>query len=470
MNIIHHGAKDGVTGSCHQLNTDEGKLLIDCGLFQGDESKPLNVDFPVKDIDALLVTHTHIDHIGRIPWLLAAGFRAPIYCTEATAQLMPMMLDDGLRLQLGMKPRQRKRVLNLIRSLIRPIKYDTWTDIKRASAASTQIASSSKSSASGPITSTIASIRFQPAGHILGSSYIEVALPNSEHVVFSGDLGPSNTPLLPDPISPERAGVLVIESTYGDKTHESIASRAERLKTLINRSLSDGGVIIIPAFSVGRTQELLFDIENLLATSLTDDEKCTWSTIPVILDSPMATKVTEQYRAFKSLWSQEAKTILDSGRHPLAFDQCITINTHRDHIGLVNRLKQTGEPAIVVAASGMCNGGRVLNYLKALLPDKRTDVILAGYQARGTLGRNIQRGDKHVNIDEENITINAHIHTMSGYSAHADRDDLLAFIEGIKQKPKEIRIVHGDKKAQEALGEVIEERELAEKAVLAVKV
>ncbi|MEZ9526813.1 MBL fold metallo-hydrolase RNA specificity domain-containing protein [Enterovibrio norvegicus] len=469
MNIIHHGAKDGVTGSCHQLNTDEGKLLIDCGLFQGDESKPLNVDFPVKDIDALLITHTHIDHIGRIPWLLAAGFRAPIYCTEATAQLMPMMLDDGLRLQLGMKTRQRKRVLNLIRSLIRPIKYDTWTDIKRASTSSTQIASS-KSSASDPITSTIASIRFQPAGHILGSSYIEVALPNAERVVFSGDLGPSNTPLLPDPISPERADVLVIESTYGDKTHESIASRAERLKALINRSLEDGGVIIIPAFSVGRTQEFLFDIENLLATSLTDDEKRTWSTIPVILDSPMATKVTEQYRAFKSLWSQEAKTTLDSGRHPLAFDQCITINTHRDHIGLVNRLKQTGEPAIVIAASGMCNGGRVLNYLKALLPDKRTDVILAGYQARGTLGRNIQRGDKHVNIDGENIAINAHIHTMSGYSAHADRDDLLTFIEGIKQKPKEIRIVHGDKKAQEALGEAIEERGLAEKTVLAVKV
>ncbi|MBE1274981.1 MBL fold metallo-hydrolase RNA specificity domain-containing protein [Enterovibrio baiacu] len=456
MNIIHHGAKDGVTGSCHQLNTDQGKLLIDCGLFQGEDTKSLNIDFPVKDIDALLVTHTHIDHIGRIPWLLAAGFRGPIYCTEATAQLMPMMLDDGLRLQLGMKTRQRKRVLNLIRSLIRSIKYNTWTNIKRASASST-------------IASTIASIRFQPAGHILGSSYIEVDLPNGERVVFSGDLGPNNTPLLPDPISPERADVLVIESTYGDKTHESIASRAERLKTLINRSLHDGGVIIIPAFSVGRTQELLFDIENLLATSLTDDEKRTWSTIPVILDSPMAAKVTEQYRAFKTLWSQEAKTTLDSGRHPLAFEQCITINTHRDHIGLVNRLKQTGEPAIVIAASGMCNGGRVLNYLKALLPDKRTDVILAGYQARGTLGRNIQRGDKHVNIDGENIAINAHIHTMSGYSAHADRDDLLAFIEGIKNMPKEIRIVHGDKEAQEALGEVIEERGLAEKVVLAAK-
>ncbi|MDD1796051.1 MBL fold metallo-hydrolase, partial [Enterovibrio sp. ZSDZ42] len=374
--------------------------------------------------------------------------RAPIYCTEATANLMPMMLDDGLRLQLGMKARQRKRILNLIRSLTQPIEYGVWSSVANAFG-------------------TIADIRFQPAGHILGSSYIEVKLPDQQVLVFSGDLGPNNTPLLPDPKSPERADVLVIESTYGDKTHESIASRAERLKTLINRSLLDGGAVIIPAFSVGRTQELLFDIENLIAKSLNEDEKRVWSTIPVILDSPMAAKVTEQYRAFKTLWGQEAKTTLDSGRHPLAFDQCITINTHSDHIGLVNRLKQTGEPAIVIAASGMCNGGRVLNYLKALLPDKRTDVILAGYQARGTLGRNIQRGDKHVNIDGENIDINAHIHTMSGYSAHADREDLLAFIEGIATKSKEIRIVHGDAEAQEALAKEIEKRGLAERLVMA---
>ncbi|WP_407330978.1 MBL fold metallo-hydrolase RNA specificity domain-containing protein [Enterovibrio sp. 27052020O] len=452
FHITHHGAKTGVTGSCHQLDfcngDDNGSLLVDCGLFQGDETRSLDIEFDVTGIDALLVTHAHIDHIGRLPWLLAAGFNSPIYATHATATLIPLMLDDGLRLQLGLKKPDRERILSVIRRLLVAVEYNTWQTLESQSR-------------------SLAQIRFQPAGHILGSSYIEVKLPSDEVIVFSGDLGPKNTPLLPDPHPPERADVLVIESTYGDKTHESIASRAERLKTLINRSLLDGGVVIIPAFSVGRTQELLFDIENLIAKSLNEDEKRAWSTIPVIIDSPMAAKVTKQYRQFKTLWSKEAKIKLQEGRHPLAFEQCITIESHHDHQALVNRLKQTGEPAIVVAASGMCNGGRILNYLEALLPDSRTDVILAGYQARGTLGRDIQQGNKIVEISGEHIEVNAHIHTMSGYSAHADQQDLLTFIAGIATKPNEIRIVHGDLQAQQALAGKIKASGLADKVTIA---
>ncbi|USH03274.1 MBL fold metallo-hydrolase [Grimontia kaedaensis] len=448
MHIIHHGAKTGVTGSCHQLTTEIGKLLIDCGLFQGDETRPLDIEFDVHDIDALILTHAHIDHIGRLPWLLAAGFKSPIYCTLATAKLVPMMLDDALRLQLGLKRKDRQRILKLIESLTVPVHYGVWRSVYHRP-------------------DCVADIRFQPAGHILGSAFVEVKLPSKEVIVFSGDLGPNNTPLLPDPTPPERVDVLVIESTYGDGVHESIEHRAQRLKALIDRSLLDGGVILIPAFSVGRTQELLFDIEAILATQLNESERREWSKIPVILDSPMAAKVTERYREFKALWSEEAKTRLEVGRHPLAFEQCITIDSHSDHQALVNRLKQTGEPAIVVAASGMCNGGRILNYLKALLPDARTDVILAGYQARGTLGRKLQRGEQQVEIDNKPIDVSAHIHTMSGYSAHADKNELLQFIEGIPTKPKEIRIVHGDEKAQEALAAEVERRGLAERVVMA---
>ncbi|WP_394210606.1 MBL fold metallo-hydrolase RNA specificity domain-containing protein [Enterovibrio calviensis] len=451
FHITHHGAKMGVTGSCHQLDSGSGKLLIDCGLFQGDETRSLDVEFEVHDIDALLITHAHIDHIGRLPWLLAAGFKSPIYTTHATASLIPLMLDDGLKLQLGMKKAARKKILSLIETLLVPVDYNTWQVVNQAQAQA----------------QALAEIRFQPAGHILGSSYIEVKLPTEEVIVFSGDLGPNNTLLLPDPKSPERADVLVIESTYGDKQHDSIEDRADRLKALINRSLQDGGVVLIPAFSVGRTQELLFDIENLIATQLDENEQREWSKLPVILDSPMAAEVTKQYREFKTLWGKEAKEHLAQGRHPLAFEQCITIGSHHDHQALVNRLKQTGEPAIVVAASGMCNGGRILNYLEALLPDSRTDVILAGYQARGTLGREIQKGNKNVDISGDKIEVNAHIHTMSGYSAHADQRDLLAFIEGIKAKPKEIRIVHGDIHSQRTLSKLIEEKSLAHSVTVA---
>ncbi|SKA69288.1 Metallo-beta-lactamase superfamily protein [Enterovibrio nigricans DSM 22720] len=233
MHIIHHGAKTGVTGSCHQLTTEKGKLLIDCGLFQGDEVRPLDIEFNVHDIDALILTHAHIDHIGRLPWLLAAGFSSPIYCTFATAKLVPMMLDDALRLQLGLNRKDRQRILKLIESLTIPVNYGTWHSVDHQSA-------------------LVADIRFQPAGHILGSAYVAIKLPTEETIVFSGDLGPNNTPLLPDPTPPERADLLVIESTYGDGTHDSIEQRADRLKTLINRSLRDGGVILIPAFNVAQ--------------------------------------------------------------------------------------------------------------------------------------------------------------------------------------------------------------------------
>nr|BCN22465.1 putative ribonuclease [Vibrio mimicus] len=428
MEVIHHGGKESVTGSCHELRSDGQVLLIDCGLFQGADEHPLEIDFSVNHLNGLVLTHAHIDHIGRLPWLLAAGFNQPIFCTAATAELVPLMLEDGLKLQLGMSPKQSERVLTQVRRLLRVHDYQKWFALQPKRADSLYI-------------------RFQPAGHILGSAYVEIRLPNGEVVVFSGDLGASHTPLLPDPLPPERADYLFIETTYGDKQHEDVQSRGDRLRVMIERSLSDGGAILIPAFSVGRTQELLFDIEQLIFSHQID------ANLPIILDSPMAQSVTRSYRRFKQLWGREAKARLQMHRHPLAFEQCITVEDHRTHERLVNRLASTGEAAIVVAASGMCQGGRIMDYLKALLPDERTDLILAGFQAEGTLGRKIQSGEKSVWIDGDEVEVKAHIHTMSGYSAHADQADLLRFITGIAEKPKQVHLIHGEASAKQTFSE-----------------
>ena len=427
MQIIHHGAKNGVTGSCHELVVNhDHSMLIDCGLFQGNEQRELDIDFDVTKIKALIVTHCHIDHVGRIPWLLAAGFRGEIYLTKASAELLPIVLEDGIRVQFGSR-KLYKAIEPLLEKLMVPVSYNHWL---------------------APFDGVNCKFRFQPAGHILGSAYIEVDLPDGSRGVFSGDLGPCNTPLLPDPVPPLSADWLVIESTYGRKVHENISQRRACLKSVIDKSLQDRGAILIPAFSIGRTQELLFDIEQLLNEYPDNVIK----QIPIILDSPMAKKFTDGYRQFKSLWSDEAKDKLSTGRQPLNFSQLIKIKSHKEHQALVNRLQSSAEPCIVIAASGMANGGRIVNYLKALLPDKRTDVVLVGYQAKGTAGRALFKGDKKVNFDGDTVNVKAQIHCLGGYSAHADSQELIAFVEAINGL-KLVRVVHGEPKSQKAFKE-----------------
>ncbi|MGF1750738.1 MBL fold metallo-hydrolase RNA specificity domain-containing protein [Vibrio cionasavignyae] len=433
VSVIHHGGKSSVTGSCHELTINGHSLLIDCGLFQGSDAanRSLDIEFNTVHIQALVLTHAHIDHIGRLPWLVAAGFQGPIYCTHATAHLVPLMLDDGLKLQLDLTRQQRVRILERIKRQLRPVDYATWVPVKARR--------------QGYFTY----LRFSPAGHILGSAYVEIKLPNHEIAVFSGDLGPKNTPLLPDPLPPKRADYLFIESTYGNKKHESVHARSERLLTVIAKSLKNGGAIIIPAFSVGRTQELLYDIESLL------HQQQLSQSLPIIIDSPMAAKITTAYRQYRKLWTREAKSKRNAGRYPLNFSQCVVIDSHKAHAALVNRLASTGEPAIVIAASGMCMGGCVMDYLQALLPDARSDVIFTGYQAKGTLGRSLQKGETGVWIENAKVTVQASIHTMSGYSAHADQRDLLEFIIGCKSHLKQLHLIHGETRSKDALVEQV---------------
>lgn len=450
VSISHHGAVQGVTGSCHQMTLGSGEaLLVDCGMFQGAESVSREhggglgesqIDFPLDDIKALVVTHCHIDHVGRIPFLLAAGFDGPIYATEATAQLLPLVIEDAIKVGVSRDKNLINKVLQRLRQLLTPIPYDEWFSVEGL-----------------PQTRG----RFRVAGHILGSAYVEFDA-QGERVLFSGDLGAPYSPLLPAPKSPYKADIVVIESTYGDKLHEGRRTRRKLLKSIIERCLKDRGTVLIPAFSIGRTQELLYEIEEIIHRATHKKSKSKhksttpspWESIDVIVDSPLAAKFTEHYRDLCHLWDAEARKKLAANRHPLSFEQLITIESHGDHLKLIQHLKATGRPSIVIAASGMCAGGRMQNYLKELLPDARTEVLFVGYQAQGTPGRDIQtygpRGG-YVFLDNERIDIRAGVFTISGYSAHADQANLLNFIKRIYRKPKEIRVVHGDDEAKEAL-------------------
>ncbi len=489
--ILHHGAKDGVTGSCHQLLMDaQHSLLIDCGLFQGAETSAegksgadrLAIEFPLDTIKALVATHVHIDHVGRIPYLLAAGFKGPILCSEPSAKLLPIVLEDAFKLGFSRDQKQVERYLKLIEQRIIALPYKTWFTLLDTESLSCRI-------------------RLQRAGHILGSAYVEIDLHypqtgEKKRIVFSGDLGAPHAPLLPAPKPPYRADILVIESTYGDRLHEDRRSRRQRLEGIIEQALADNGTVLIPAFSIGRTQELLYELEDIIQrktkaggakqrrTALSSplppgeglgvresglggktgsDSKATidWPQLPIILDSPLASRFTRVYRELKPFWDKEALQRVRQGRSPLGFEQLLTVDSHQAHLAMVRHLADTVRPAIVIAANGMCSGGRIANYLKAMLHDPRHNVLFVGYQAQGTPGRAIQtygpRGG-YVDLDGQRYEIGAKIHTMGGYSAHADQKGLLGFVTRMRQWPRQVRIVHGEAGVKREFAERIEAR------------
>jgi metallo-beta-lactamase family protein len=462
--IEHHGALHGVTGSCHELrlSTEDG-ILVDCGLFQGDDApegsaerdaadrfSPL-IDFPVDHIKALVVTHVHLDHAGRIPYLLAAGFAGPIYCSEPSAVLLPLMLEDAVKIGISRDQRLIEGFLEHLKSRLVPLPYGQWQPIACANAPGT-------------------AIRLQPAGHILGSAYVEVRCPSQPaapdkvsrelRVVFSGDLGAPYTPLLPAPRSPYRADLLVLEATYGDRLHEGRKERRQLLQQVIERALQDRGVVLVPAFALGRTQELLYELEEIIfhCRSRQATAGLPWNELEIIVDSPLASRFTEAYRQLQPFWDAEARNRVRAGRHPLSFEQLTPVDSHADHENTVAYLRKTARPCLVIAAGGMCSGGRIVNYLKALLGDPRTDVLFIGYQAAGTPGQDIQQyGPKggYVVFDGQRYPIRARVHTISGYSAHADQQNLAAFVRRMRCKPREIRLVHGEAEAKKALEAVL---------------
>ncbi|MGA6100261.1 MBL fold metallo-hydrolase RNA specificity domain-containing protein [Stutzerimonas marianensis] len=468
--ITHHGAVSGVTGSCHELHADAANsYLVDCGLFQGADASSggragqgrLDIEFPLDTVRALIATHVHIDHVGRVPYLLAAGFKGPILCSEPSAKLLPIVLEDAFKLGVSRDQKQVERYIKLIEQRIIALPYKTWFTLQKSA-------------------ELICRVRLQRAGHILGSAYVEFDLQypqtgEKKRVVFSGDLGAPHAPLLPAPKPPHRADILVIESTYGDRNHEDRRTRRQRLARVIEQALEDNGTVLIPAFSIGRTQELLYELEEIIhraqaksplpsgerarvrgrdGSAQTVELETNWPELPIILDSPLASRFTAAYRELQPFWNQEALKRVQSGRRPLGFEQLITVDSHGDHMRMVRHLARTGRPAIVIAGNGMCSSGRIVNYLKAMLGEPRHNVLFVGYQASGTTGQIIQTfGPKggYVDLDGERLAIRAGVTTIGGYSAHADQEGLVKFVTGMRRRPSQIRIVHGESKAKQAL-------------------
>ena len=456
MNLAftHHGAVDGVTGSCHRLTLPDGQaVLVDCGLFQGAETsadgaaahRP-EVGFAIDTVRALVVTHVHIDHVGRIPYLLAAGFKGPIVCSEASAELLPLVLRDALEVGFTRDRNLIDRFVDHLRKQLVPLAYRQWHPLIAGRPG--------------------LRVRLAPAGHILGSAWVEFEVTDGaerERVVFSGDLGAPYTPLLPAPRPPMTADVVVLESTYGDRLHESRRDRRQRLQALCEHAFGNGGTVLIPAFSIGRTQELLYELEEIVHRHRKRPAAAgtPWGELAIVVDSPLAADFTAGYARLKSHWDAEARRKLAAGRHPLDFEQLTTVDSHADHLRMVDALARSARPAIVIAASGMCAGGRVVNYLKAMLGDPRHDVLFCGYQAAGTPGRAIQTHGPRggwVELDGRRIAIRARVHTLGGYSAHADQKDLLGFIGRMRTPPRQVRLVHGDESARRALAALLRQR------------
>ncbi|EPN6726173.1 MBL fold metallo-hydrolase [Pseudomonas sp. GD03817] len=455
--LSHHGGTRGVTGSCHQLHLGPStSLLVDCGLEQGSDAPPgaesAPLAFDIQGIQALVITHVHLDHVGRIPALLAAGYRGPILCSEPSARLLPLVLEDAYKLSISSEPAQVARYLDFIRDLIVPLPFEQWHTVVEYPGLACRI-------------------RLQRAGHLLGSAYVECDMQH-EHTnaryVFSGDLGACGNPLLRPVQPPERADVLVLESTYGDRLHPRAGDRRQRLEDAIDRALADKGTLLIPAFSLGRTQELLYELEDILHRKALlnttgpapDGEPIDWSQLPIILDSPLAQRITSVYRELHEYWNAEARARVAAGRDPLGFSQLISVDTHTRHQQVVNYLKSTGRPAIVIAGNGMCSGGRIVNYLKAMLGDPRHEVMFVGYQAKGTPGAVIQasegaEGFVQIDLDGQMYEIRAKVVTVGGFSGHADQAGLVGFVNAMSRVPGRVVLVHGEQRAKLILQQVL---------------
>ena len=444
MKINFLGAAESVTGSLYLISTSHGQVLLDCGMFQGsrvlDRKNREEFPFDPSQINYMILSHSHIDHSGRIPLLVKRGFRGKIYCTDATADLVSIMLQDSGYIQekeAEWQTRKGQRTgaqsvdplytfADAVAALeyLHPVLYDQIITIE-----------------DGLV------LRFSDAGHILGSAIVELWVTEdgkTQKLVFSGDLGMRNRPILRDPTYIRQADFLIMETTYGDRVHDDHQASMDQLIQTVIRTAKRGGTVIIPSFAVGRTQELIYEFNRYYEEH--NEYQKDLDQIMVYVDSPLATSATEIFRRNAQVFDDETRAYILKGDNPLDFKNLRFTRSSEES----RMLNNSPEPKVVISASGMCEAGRVKHHLKHHLWDKKSTVIFVGYQAEGTLGRSLVNGDKDVSIFGERIHVNAEIVNLEGFSGHADREDLLDWLAAFEEGPDQIFLVHGEQDAKVA--------------------
>lgn len=455
MKITFLGATKTVTGSNFLVEAAGKKFLVDCGMYQGKAQDEWENSAPFAynpaEIDFMLLTHAHIDHSGRIPKLYKNGFKNKIYATKATCDLCAIMLPDSGHIQeMEVEWKNRKRLRKGLPpqpplytaqeamdclGIFEPVKYDQIIDIDEN-----------------------IHVRFNDAGHMLGSAIIEVWADEDgkrTKTVFTGDLGNNDIPLLSSPTMIDDADYLVMESTYGGRLHNRNDDKAEMFLKIVSETLDNGGTVVIPSFAVGRTQEILYELNNLKDVDKGEEFKREYQTLmraPVYVDSPLAISATEVFKKNMDLFDEETQAIIKQGNNPLEFPGLQFTQTAEES----KALNEKNESSIIISASGMCEVGRIKHHLKHNLWNPKSTILFVGYQAPGTLGRKIVDGAKTVKIFGEDIAVNARIEYIEAYSGHADQEWLLNFIYSFLKKPKTIFLVHGEPDGQIILKQKIQ--------------
>lgn len=449
LKLSFHGAAREVTGSCHRIQTDAGSLLLDCGMIQGGperhERNRRPFPFDPREIGAVVLSHAHIDHSGRLPLLVKEGYRGPILATEPTAELCRIMLADSGRIQ-------EEDAFWKIKRLEKEGKDSSWvTPLYTEEEALETVERIQPVDFHKEIPlDGIGSVVYYKAGHILGAGIVELRVgqgSGARRILYSGDLGADGARLMGSPEPVAAPDFLLLESTYGDRDRTENEDLTEDLFDVIQATVHRGGKVIIPSFAVGRTQELLARINDLV-------ESGRLAGIPVYVDSPMATAVTKVFSLFPEGYSREAQKLLLAGDEPLEFPGLHLLSSVKDS----KALNQIRKPAIIISASGMCTAGRIKHHLMHNLGDERNTVLFVGYQAEHTLGRHIQSGTDPVRIFGGWFDVKAEIRTMEGFSAHADREEILAWYDSLGGVKRRTFVVHGEEAAAQSLARLVRER------------
>jgi metallo-beta-lactamase family protein len=444
--LTFYGATQQVTGSCYLLESPASRVLLDCGLFQGPPAteKQNQRRFPFKPatIDGVILSHAHLDHSGLLPKLVREGYRGPVYVTRPTLDLMEIMLKDAAFLQAKDMEWENRHRQRAGRELIAPL-Y-TQEDVQQALALCQSVNYGEKFSVAPGVEACLSD-----AGHIIGSAIVELwasGHAGRKKLVFSGDLGNRYAPLMPDPAIITDADVLLLESTYGDRNHRSLQETLDEFAAVLDAAADSGGNVLIPAFAVGRSQEILYRLGELYQAGRLKQQK-------VFLDSPMAIAATEVHQRHRKLFDKETLAVLGKrGGTPQAFLPPLQYTHNTDESMAINRI--TGG-TIIIAGSGMCNGGRIRHHLKYNLWRKEAHVIIVGFQAQGTPGRALVDGAKKLSLLGEPIAVKAHIHTLGGFSAHAGQKELVEWAGRFKTPRPRLYLVHGELDAMQALRDKI---------------